>query len=374
MAQWLEQEQYGNGSKGDKVLSGTFGTNYGYVAAFTGTSGASQGSATNANFAQDQICIIHQTQRIGQSVSYSGLWEINVISGYSSGTVSLKYALDRTYYTGAQIIAVPQYRNLTGSLTLPTWSNSSGYGGVGLILASDTINLSTLTGSGKGFRGGMYGVNQNSGYRGETYNHVYNYYAERTQKDGAGGGGRAYDTHDSGAAGGGGGHAQAGQNGGSYNGDPGRGGTTYGTATLSSIYMGAGGGGNGMDTALVPIYGSYGGGIWFVFGSNITGGTINAKGTDATTTGYAGGGGGAGGSIYLAGNKISGINTYVDGGAQGGVGGWNARGGYGGYGRVAVKYGTSQSISGYTSGISINTSQSSDYAVGPRGGFFGGVV
>jgi len=121
MATWLTQEQYGNGSNGDKVLSGTFGTDFGYIASCTG-SGTSL-SATNANFAVGQIVLVHQTQNIN---STAGWWDVGVISNYSAGTITLKYALANTYYTGAQVIAVPKHRRLTGSVTLSAWNGTTG--------------------------------------------------------------------------------------------------------------------------------------------------------------------------------------------------------------------------------------------------------
>jgi hypothetical protein len=101
-----------------------------------------------------------------------------------------------------------------------------------------------------------------------------------------------------------------------------------------------------MDTGLVQIGGSPGGGIIMLFSPTINiAGTITARGNDASGGGYAAAGAGAGGSVLVKGDTISINNIDVRGGAQSAqTGGWNTVGGAGGNGGIAVYYKTSQSV------------------------------
>src|SRR5262245_9830264 len=90
---------FGTGADADVInTTGTLGA---VDAAFTGTAGATTGSATNSAFSSplNYPVLIHQT-----AGTNAGQWERNFIIGYSPGTITLAVPLANTYTTGAQII------------------------------------------------------------------------------------------------------------------------------------------------------------------------------------------------------------------------------------------------------------------------------
>lgn len=349
--------KYGNGSEGVYNVGGavTYPVVYSTFSGTSGTSNGTVGSATGFN--APQIVLIIQSQ----FNSYGG-WELNVITAISGTTFTLLNPLRQNYGSTGQIYVLNQWRqvNLSSGATLyaPAWNGTSG--GILPIMASDYIAMSSgssMNATGRGYRGGINGPEQQAGGAGESYNNA-NTTRQTSQLNGGGGGGRASRGFDAGHAGGGGGHATAGQNGTGHNdGTDGEGGTTYGVTDLSSIYMGAGGGGNGMDTGLVPVDGSPGGGIIMLFAPTISiSGTLTAQGNNASSTDYANGGAGAGGSVLLKGDAVSVNSINVEGGTQSPSTGWGARGGAGGRGRIAVYYKTSQSVT-TANGATVTTVQ-----------------
>jgi hypothetical protein len=100
----------------------------------------------------------------------AGLYEYNIVTGFSSNTVTLQNPLVHSYYsrsfsttTGTrtyQVIRVPRYKDITvpnnRSITAPAWNGSSG--GVIVLEASGTINLNgtnaMVNANALGFRGG----------------------------------------------------------------------------------------------------------------------------------------------------------------------------------------------------------------------------
>src|SRR5688572_17208069 len=98
---------FGNTVDGDQVISSN-ATNAPPDSAFTGTSGATTGSGTNASFAAGQVVIIHQTRGTN-----AGQWERNYITAYSTGSITFALPLANTYTTGAQIVVCRQQGVLT---------------------------------------------------------------------------------------------------------------------------------------------------------------------------------------------------------------------------------------------------------------------
>ena len=133
-----------------------------------------------------------------------------------------------------------------------------------------------------------------------------------------------------GSVGGGGGYGAAGQ----YHSSDTTFGDIYGSAALSHLHGGSGGGG------AVGDGGSAGGGAISLEADGngtltiLSGATISAKGGVSATTATNGGGGGSGGSIRLAGK------TITNNGIIRATGGTPPSGGIGGGGRVAFNYTT----------------------------------
>jgi hypothetical protein len=140
----------------------------------------------------------------------------------------------------------------------------------------------------------------------------------------------------------------------------GGGGGTYGDASLSKLYFGAGGAGGGGGelnggTNLAGGNGGSGAGIVVVSGNSVTvtGGirSVGATGRAGTENGAGagggggGGGGGSGGSIKLYATSLTlGTNLVLGNGGTGGQNGFLGDGGNGGKGRIRAEY--TSSISG----------------------------
>lgn len=217
------------------------------------------------------------------------------------------------------------------------------FGGVVRLSARGTVQIDgVLTVDSKGYRGGPVVAGADDGRQGESY-------AGRGGKSsqpnaGGGGGGAGADS-----GGGGGAYGSSGQN--AVNGSsipPAYGGTTYGDPTLSSIYLGSGGGSSGAQS------GNYGGGggagagaVSIIADTIIVTGRVSANGGDGSSGGSAnnprGGGGGSGGSILLRANTLTiGTDLVTALGGRGGYGVhdsvWPASGGNGGTGRIRLEY------------------------------------
>jgi len=384
MAQWLENEQFGDGSDGNYAPSTS--TDAPIDSACTGTAGTKSLTATNASFAAGQMILIIQTYGSG-----AGYWELNVIDSYSTGTITTKYPLNtygssgsHSYVTGAQVLVVPQYANGlidTGvTVTGKAWNGT--VGGIIAKTFNGTLDVpGSLTAYGKGFAGGLANSSNNS--TGEQGRNISNTYSRTyVQNSGAGGGGTVRLTNEGGHSGGGGAYGQNGTDGvfdalyqygpgGQY----GRGGVAYGSADMTTAFFGSGGGGGGVGDAQgggTTGRGGYGGGLIFLFARNLSPvtGSISVNGQDGYTGAYdqAGGGGGAGGGIVI--KTLSGdvgtSKVTAAAGAGGPKGTSGAAGGAGGYGRIRVDY--QDSVSGTTSPtLSSGKARLSS-------GFFGGVV
>lgn len=346
---------FGDGSDGALTIS-TNTTDAPIDSACTGTIATQTLSATNALFAANQVILIHQTQGTN-----AGVWMKNTIQSYTAGTITTVEPLNISYTTGAQVLVLKQYTDVTVNTGI-TWTAKAWDGTVGGILAflaSGTVTITgTITASGKGFRGGnrgyYYGTNT-TGQQGEGYLGVgTNTYSANLQPNGNGGGGAArrnFGSSTEGQGGGGGGNGTMGSNGSYYieYQNFGYGGNTHGSADLATLSFGGGGGGGGMGDAIPTTsngFGQPGGGAVFIASIdlivNSTSGNILSNGIAGTSSqlDQGGGGAGAGGSILLKVQTATLNTTRVlsSGGAAGASG---IAGGAGGTGRIHIDYYTS---------------------------------
>jgi hypothetical protein len=324
-----------------------------------------------SGFAEDDEILLIQMQN--SSGGEAGTYEFKRISSIAGNEITLASPLDNSYYSGSfdtvdaaasQIVRVPQYTSVSiesgGSITAPAWD---GYTGGIVVFRAETVNVNTggsIDVSEKGYRGGAYGPTNNlDGYQGESFL-------------GKGVGGAGYGLGKLSNAGAGGAYICGG--GGEYGGgaadsDPWTGsgdtyarkGEVYGTADLTKIFFGSGGGGqwNGNDPD--PSDGGDGGGIIIVYANLIVAPTDGFLAIGETTNGIQygsysyGSSGGAGGSIFLYARTIQGGTNFCR--ATGGSGNHlpERDGGDGGVGRIRLDYntldGTTTPSPGYTGSV-----------------------
>lgn len=352
--------------------------------AATGSSGAQVLSATNASFQAGQFILIHQTKG-----SNHGVMQENKILSYSSGVISLEKPLNATYSTGAQVVVMEEYANVTidSGMTLSAPAYDGTKGGILTFYVSDTLTKTgNLSANAKGFRGGdavsrTFDGYPRSGFSGESYNNAKNSTGggsvqnsgsspgDGAAVNGAGGYGIGIRSDDQGSGGGGASHGTAGANGSNGGRSPtingGQAGATYGTADLSAgaADLGSGGGSGGVagDSANSSGKGGTGGGFIYIIAKNISGSgsvTANAENGDPGAgggTAVGGGGAGSGGSILIKTQSTAISGTITALGGSGGTGGFGGgAGGIGGNGRIHVSFLDSMSI---TSTPTANTKQ-----------------
>lgn len=339
-SKWVEG--FGNGSDGALTISSDT-TEAPTDASCSGTAAATSLSATNASFASGQLILIHQIRGTG-----AGAWELNKISSYTAGTITLKYALCNTYTDSgasqAYVRVMKQYSSVTvdsgKTYTAKAWTGDVG-GILGWFCNGTTTITGTVTATGKGYLGGN--LTTSAGYSGEGTSGARN---TRTNSYGNAGGGCDPSAN---AAGDGGGNGGAGSEGtGSSSATAG---STAGVAGLTTAVFGGGGSTSNAVEQQASAIGGPGGGFILIIAKNITiTGTITGLGGagGASTGGdYSrGGGGGAGGSILLK-TQIGTLGTTkitatggAGGTATGGTNG-NLTGGAGGTGRIHLDYKTS---------------------------------
>ncbi len=297
----------------------------------------------------DEVLVI-QMQGVG-----AGQYEFGQVAGLSDTTVTLSDNLAHTYtqdsVSKAQVLRVPHFRTVTGSLATGEWTGTAG--GV-LVFRALAVTGVQVGANGGGFKAG-YGndaavhfgpcTNGNQGQQGHSPTGAGICYR---LNNGGGGGGAGPTPGGSGdfGSGGGGGHAQGGSTGSGPL--PGLGGSAYGTNDFSSIFMGSGGGGGawgtnpyggGRGTSGGSVSDGQGGAIVLIYGLSIQNLSVNANGqTGGASSGGYGGGGGAGGSVYVVGRTVS-LSTVQATGGAGGAGA-QAQGGAGSAGRIRVEYET----------------------------------
>jgi hypothetical protein len=354
---------FGDGSNGPRTYSAST-TDAPIDSPATGLFGTTALAATNPLFVAGQEILIHQSQGNG-----AGAWEINEIQSYSAGTITTLNQLTNDYFTGAQVIVLRQYTNLTinpgVTVTAKAWNGSTG--GIFAFLANGTVVVSgTISANGTGFRGGYPGAVNDGKVSGGTGESEQQPLADnRTGSDatnvspvGMGGGGGGGNTGGSGGShggGGGGGHATVGLPG---DGSGVAGGGIGGAADLTAMVFGGGGGGGGASPGNPGYAGGSGGGsggiILVVGGSVNVSGSVVANGANGNSYSVGdnsgGGGGGAGGSILLrVQTAILGSSLVTATAGSGGAGGTQGggpdtrRGGAGSVGRIRVEYCTSLS-------------------------------
>jgi hypothetical protein len=354
MAQFLSNK-YGNGSDGALTISENT-TEAPIDSSCSGSADSTELSATNASFEADQIILIHQSRGTG-----AGQWELNVIASYTAGTITTKYDLAYTYTDSgasqAQVRVLKQYSDVTIDESV-TYTAKAWDGNVGGILAFLCNGTTTITGTinsnggrvttttGIGFIGGQRETNKLEPSCGEG---TVGYKVDnKTTANGNGGGCGTRDSDNN--VGGGGGNGTVGATG---SGSGGAGGTTAGSADLTTMVFGGGSGGNSdAEGGYLPGIGGNGAGIVAIFSKNLViSGNITSNGGDGFTqdaggsSSGSGGSGGAGGSILIKGNDLilgSSLITAAAGSPSSGEHG-KPNGASGGVGRVAIHYGTSYS-------------------------------
>lgn len=359
-------EGWGTGVDGALTISANT-TEAPIDSACTGTAADKSLTATNASFSTGQLLLIHQTQGTG-----AGNWELNKISSYVSGTITLTYPLMNTYGTGAQVRVMKQHTTVTVNTgvtyTAKAWNGTVGgilaffsngtftISGTGLINIAGTNATAGVGAVGIGFRGNLQNT-QGEGTAGAG--------SSSTAANGNGGGSGMSGANS--ATGGGGGNATAGTKT-----SAGFGGTASGSADLTSMTFGGGGGGGGAGGSSNAGTGA-GGGILLAICKDIscagTGVTTAKGGNGATSSGGSTGGvGGAGGSILLKGDTIAiGTNLFI---ATAGTGttGSQSIGGTGSVGRIHIDYKTS--LSGTTNPTLDSAQDSTLIKLGKPGGSF----
>jgi thermitase len=347
----LTYEMLGNGQDGDRTI-GNGQTLNPIRAIASGTQNSTTlaiSGLTGGSFIPNQKILIHQSRGTN-----AGVWEINVIQSVNVNQLTLLSPLKNTYMTDAganraQVLWIPQYRNLTipNGVTLSVTSWDGNTGGIVAAQVSQSLLISgTVTANGSngatttngqpvggngGFRGGLGDAvnndNDGSGQQGEGTNGpaVWNIAAANGNGGGAGHGNAV-------GTGGGGGNGSAGSS--STGGGVGFGGSSAGNINLTNMVFGGGGGGSTDNPGNSIGGGGGGGGIIFLSANNlVVTGTISANGGQGGGDKWAGGGG-AGGSILLKGFTVTlGNNLIVtNGGAA------RNNGGAGGLGRIRIEY------------------------------------
>ena len=127
---------------------------------------------STTGFAAGQRVIVHQTMG-----SNAGRWEDAVVSAVGTATLTLtsplKYSYSLAGTNRAQVVLVPQYKNVTitgGTLTAPAWNGSTG--GILAIKASGTLSQTggVIDMTGAGYRGATIGCTYRCkiGYAGQS--------------------------------------------------------------------------------------------------------------------------------------------------------------------------------------------------------------
>lgn len=245
---------------------------------------------------------------------------------------------------------VPQYDNVTidNGYTLSANAFDGAQYGVIFFRVQDTLTVNgAISMNSCGYRYGLGGAGGQHGYRGESLKVGTQGYGSNNY--GGGSGGRYVSSSDI-RAGAGGGYGTEGQSGMAAYGSSlseAPGGSVYGDATMSGIYLGSGGGG-GAHYSTSSRGGSAGGAICISAMTCSLSGYIYSNGGGGIPVSQgplnSSGGGGSGGSIFLiVGTITMGSSTVSAVGGAGGDGdnwGNTGDGGDGGDGRIAIYYNT----------------------------------
>jgi len=277
-------------------------------AAASGQAAVTVASATGF-VAGDEVLVMQVTG------SGQGNYEFKDILSIASNTLTMTTNLTNSYgATGAQVVRVPQYTNVTiqsgGTFTASAWTGTAH--GVVAFRASGTVDVQ----SGGSISAAALGFTTTSAGPG--------------------------------AGGGTGGGASGGERGGGGGGGGGQGGS-YGT--VASTPAGGGGGGGGITNPTTTTTNSGGNG-----GSGVTSATGSNASTGAIADAAAGGGGGGGGISGSGGSGGSGsLNNAANAARNGGTGG-SATGGSGGGGNGAAGQGAASTGNNGSAGSALGTS------------------
>ncbi len=386
-----DPELFGDGSDGPLVVDGTTVRLSEYVspgrshpdgAVYRMVEDLPQGTTTIPLEGYDQgalepgcevlIIAIQGTQA---QYDQAGYYEFHTVASDSASsievTVGLTHAFPGTSYQ-ILVLRVPHYTTVTvsggGTLTTAAWDGTTG--GVVAFRASESVSVSDglISANELGFRGGEGNAGGSSSIGAQDGESVPGVGIRPSDNNpNLGGGGASGPRPDSVANGGGGGYGTAGGNGNSLNDRAGTmlGGVVYGTADLSRIYLGSGGGSGLSDmegecNSYGPP-GGRGGGILLFASPLITvseNGAIASDGEPGHSPANNGcnddgaGGGGSGGSVFLTAIDLTLAPAAIHArGAEGGTGVYNntyfPAGGAGGVGRIRVD---AASLNGQTAG------------------------
>lgn len=343
-------EKYGSGVDGSLTISAdtTDSTANTSCSGVLGSTTLNVGSSTG--FADGSLLLIYQTRNGGDG---AGVWELNKIaSGGTTTSWTLSYALTHNYDTTAQVYLLKQYSSVTidntKTLTGQAWLGTSG--GILAFLCNGTITVTgTITGVGKGYRGGSASsasAGNKTGNQGEG-NLGARDSRSSSANGNAGGGGVGSDSSPYSGGGAGGGHSASGSNGSNGAGAGGTGGGTSGVASLVTATYGGGGAEGGVSANTQGFGGGNSGGFILLIAPVITvTGSIKSDGNNGTDSivfqGSGAGGGAGGGPILLKcviGTLGTNLITAVKG--TGGVAGSGAAGGNGVDGRIHIDYASS---------------------------------
>lgn len=284
---------FGNGSDGDYSSAGN-ATDAPVDSSCSGSATSTSLSATNASFAAGKPVLIHQTRGTG-----AGNWELNQIDSYTSGTITLKKALQNTYTDSgasqAQVIQLKQYNNFTqGSghtLTAKAWDGN--VGGIIAFLCKGTVTITgAINAVGKGYVGGAGKATGTTGDGGNQGEGNVGTGVKSASRNGSGGGaGLRRGSPPNNCSGAGGGNATVGGTG--YGADT-QGGLAAGNVGLTLMeFGGAGGGGQAVSGSVSN--GGNGSGIILIISSSISiTGSINNRGGNTPNAADGAGGSGAG--------------------------------------------------------------------------------
>lgn len=332
---------------------------------------------------------------IDLSSSSVGRFELARMSGISGSTVTFQAPLKYTYTTGAQLVTVPEFSNVTLAasrvITPLAWDGSSG--GVVAFLARHTVSMAagaSFSANGLGFRGGVKNGNGQTncsaldglegGGKGEGI--VDGYWgtaaSQRMRGNRANGGGGG-DCENAGGGGGGNG-GLGGRGGDAYTPDfpewpvGGMGGQRLAYSPVSRAVLGGGGGGGEQNNGNAGDGGA-GGGVVFMRGNTLTGsGTLTANGATggaSTNTGPSdGAGGGGGGGViharFVGAASCVGANALGgNGGAEQSTGNNHGPGGAGGGGRIIFQGASGTCAKDSRAGVRGTTLNGSTRGAGP---------
>lgn len=286
------------------------------------------------------------------SLNNVGNYELSTICYIRGDSVFFNYMFLNNYDVAfqVQLVKIPEYfsARVADTLKAAPWNNATGTGGVlAIYVDQDLILNAPISGDTMGYRGGSYRLSngtcsniapatayaynptnatQNGAYKGEGVADVAIAQAGGRGAPANGGGGG--NNHNNG--GGGGANLNLGGNGGGNSSTSGcmtpiqgLGGKALSRYGGKKIFMGGGGGAGHSNNGFVASNGGgHGGGIVFVRANNLIGNgyTISANGQvggPALSDGSSGGG--AAGTIIVAVNNFSGIDTIEANGGQGGT-------------------------------------------------------